>query len=426
MLDLKALRDTPDAIDAGLARRGLAPVAADILAKDVAHRETLQALQDMQARRNTASKSIGKAKASGDETTAAALMAEVADIKKAMPALEEDAKAQFEDIQSQLASLPNIPFEDVPLGDSEADNVELRRWGTPREFSFDALEHDDVGAPLGMDFEAAARMSGARFVVLRGEVARLERALGQFMLDHQVKHFGYEEVAPPILVWDKALFGTSQLPKFADDLFQTTANHWLIPTAEVALTNIVREEILDAEQLPLRFTALTPCFRSEAGAAGRDTKGMIRQHQFNKVELVSITAPDGSDAEHERMTEAAESVLKALDLPFRTMMLCTGDMGFSARRTYDLEVWLPGQKTYREISSCSTCGDFQARRMNTRMRIQGEKQTRFVHTLNGSGLAVGRALVAVLENYQNEDGTVAVPSALQPYLGGQTVLERRS
>ncbi|MEO0412037.1 MAG: serine--tRNA ligase [Pseudomonadota bacterium] len=424
MLDLKALRESPEAIDAGLARRAIEPVSANILALDAEHRDTLQRLQDMQAQRNTASKSIGKAKAGGDEKTAQALMAQVAEIKQAMPELEAAAKSQFEAIQARLASLPNIPFDNVPLGKSEEDNVELRRWGSPREFAFAPAEHDDVGAPLGMDFEAAARMSGARFVVLRGEVARLERALGQFMLDHQTREFGYEEVAPPVLVWDKALFGTSQLPKFSQDLFQTTANHWLIPTAEVALTNIVREDILDSRQLPLRFTALTPCFRSEAGAAGRDTKGMIRQHQFNKVELVSITAPDKSDAEHERMTQAAESVLKALELPFRTMLLCTGDMGFSARRSFDLEVWLPGQKAYREISSCSTCGDFQARRMNTRMRVPGEKQTQFVHTLNGSGLAVGRALVAVLENYQNEDGSVAVPAVLQPYLGGQTTLER--
>ncbi|MEM7570042.1 MAG: serine--tRNA ligase [Pseudomonadota bacterium] len=425
MLDLRALRESPETIDAGLARRGVAPIAAALVKEDESHRATLQRLQDMQARRNTASKSIGKAKATGDEVTAQSLMAEVAQIKEEMPSLEAAAKDQFDAIQAQLAALPNLPFEDVPDGASEDDNVEIRRWGTPGTYDFTPQEHDSVGAPLGMDFEAAARMSGARFAVLRGPVAQLERALGQFMLDHHTRNFGYELVAPPALVWDKALFGTGQLPKFADDLFRTTAEHWLIPTAEVVLTNLVREEIVNAEQLPLRVTALTPCFRSEAGAAGRDTKGMIRQHQFNKVELVSITAPNGSEAELDRMTEAAESVLKALELPFRTMLLCAGDMGFAARKSYDLEVWLPGQQTYREISSCSNCGDFQARRMNTRMRAAGEKQTQFVHTLNGSGLAVGRALVAVLENYQNEDGSVAVPAVLQPYLNGLTRLEKQ-
>lgn len=423
MLDIKRLRDDPDGFDADLARRGVAPVAAQLLAEDKRHRDVLQALQDAQSRRNTASKAIGQAKAKGDEDAAQALMAQVAEIKKTMPQLEEDAKALGQAVSDALASLPNTPAPDVPVGASEDDNVLIRTWGEPIQLGFAAKEHDVLGAPLGMDFEAAALMSGARFVVLRGQIARLERALGQFMLDQQTQNYGYEEVVPPVLVWDKAMFGTGQLPKFAEDSFKTTAEHWLIPTAEVALTNLVREQIIDTETLPIRLAALTPCFRSEAGSAGRDTKGMIRQHQFNKVEMVSITLPEHSAAEHERMTEAAEAILKALELPFRTMLLCTGDMGFGAQKTYDLEVWLPGQERYREISSVSNCGDFQARRMQARTRTAGEKQTQFVHTLNGSGLAVGRTLVAVMENYQQEDGSLAVPTVLQPYLGGQTILK---
>ncbi|MEM6683126.1 MAG: serine--tRNA ligase [Pseudomonadota bacterium] len=425
MHDIKRLREDPDGFDAALARRGNAPAASAILEVDAKHRAALQALQDMQARRNTASKAIGAAKAKGAEDDAQALMAEVAQLKVDMPAVEEEARAFGQTVSEHLSSLPNRPADDVPDGDGEDDNIEVRSWGAPTTFSFEPKEHDAVGAPLGMDFEAAAAMSGARFVVLRGQVARLERALGQFMLDQQTQNYGYEEVTPPILVWDKAMFGTGQLPKFAEDSFKTTADHWLIPTAEVALTNLAREQIIAEDMLPMRLTALTPCFRSEAGSAGRDTKGMIRQHQFSKVELVSITAPENSVAEHERMTKAAEAILKALGLPFRTMVLCTGDMGFGAIKTYDLEVWLPGQQRYREISSCSNCGDFQARRMNARMRRDGAKQTEFVHTLNGSGLAVGRTLVAVLENYQNMDGSITIPDVLQPYLGGLTKLESK-
>lgn len=423
MHDIKRLRDDPAGFDAALARRGVNAAAGALIETDKNHRAALQTLQDMQARRNTASKAIGKAKAAGDEAQAQALMAEVADIKQQMPQLEEEARTLSQQVTQALASLPNAPAKDVPDGADESDNKLIRTWGEPKNLGFEAKEHDVLGAPLGMDFEAGALMSGARFVVLRGQIARLERAIGQFMLDQQTQNYGYEEVTPPILVWDKAMYGTGQLPKFAEDSFKTTAEHWLIPTAEVALTNLVREQILDVETLPIRLTALTPCFRSEAGSAGRDTKGMIRQHQFNKVEMVSITTPDASEAEHERMTEAAEAILKALDLPFRTMLLCTGDMGFGARKTYDLEVWLPGQQRYREISSCSNCGDFQARRMQARMRRDGEKQTEFVHTLNGSGLAVGRTLVAVIENYQNQDGSIRVPDVLQPYLGGDTLLK---
>lgn len=423
MHDIKRLRDDPAGFDAALARRGVPPIAEGLLETDRKHRTALQQLQDIQARRNTASKAIGQAKAQGDDATAQALMAEVADIKKQMPKLEEETRVLGQSVVDLLASIPNTPLDDVPDGEDETKNAVLRSWGEPKHLDFEAKEHDVLGAPMGMDFEAGALMSGARFVVLRGQVARLERALGQFMLDQQTRNYGYEEVVPPVLVWDKAMFGTGQLPKFAEDSFKTTAEHWLIPTAEVALTNLVREQILDHEALPIRLAALTPCFRSEAGSAGRDTKGMIRQHQFNKVEMVSITAPEASADEHERMTQAAEAILKALDLPFRTMMLCTGDMGFGARKTYDLEVWLPGQQRYREISSCSNCGDFQARRMQARMRREGEKQTEFVHTLNGSGLAVGRTLVAVIENYQLKDGSIAVPPVLQPYLGGDTILK---
>lgn len=423
MHDIKRLRDDPAGFDADLAKRGVSPVADGLVKTDREHRDVLQKLQDMQERRNAASKAIGQAKAKGEEAEAQALMAEVAQIKKDMPQREEEARALGQAVADALASLPNAPLEDVPQGGDEDDNVEVRTWGEPKDLGFEAKEHDVLGEPLGMDFEAGALMSGARFVVLRGQVARLERALGQFMLDQQTQNYGYEEVAPPVLVWDKAMFGTGQLPKFAEDSFKTTTDHWLIPTAEVALTNLVREQILKESDLPIRLTALTPCFRSEAGSAGRDTKGMIRQHQFNKVEMVSIVAPEHSAAEHERMTEAAEAILQALELPYRTMLLCTGDMGFGAQKTYDLEVWLPGQKRYREISSCSTCGDFQARRMQARMRREGEKKTEFVHTLNGSGLAVGRTLVAVMENYQQDDGSIAVPTVLQPYLGGETVLK---
>ena len=347
-------------------------------------------------------------------------MAEVETLKGVLETQGTVERDTGEALRDLLAGLPNIPAPDVPPGADEADNQEVRRWGEP--FAIAApKDHTDLGEALGlMDFEAAARMSGARFVVLKGQLARLERALGQFMLDLQTREHGYLEVSPPLLVRDEAVFGTGQLPKFAEDLFHTEDGRWLIPTAEVSLTNLVREQITPAEELPLRLTALTHCFRSEAGASGRDTRGMIRQHQFQKVELVSITTPDQSEAEHERMVECAEAVLKALELPFRTMLLCAGDMGFSARKTYDLEVWIPSEGRYREISSCSNCGDFQARRMNARTRAAGEKGGRFVHTLNGSGLAVGRTLVAILENYQDENGAIAVPQALHPYMGGLT------
>jgi seryl-tRNA synthetase len=378
-------------------------------------------LQELLAERNDASKAIGQAKASRDEARAAELMAKVGALKEAIPALEATSKEQNEAVTAVLASLPNLPAEGVPQGADENDNVEVKRWGTPRSAE-GAKEHFDIGPALGLDFESAQAVSGARFVYLRGQIARLNRALGQFMLDTHTERFGYQEVVPPVLVRDEAVFGTAQLPKFAEDLFQTTDGRWLIPTAEVSLTNLVREQIVETATLPQRFTALTLCFRSEAGAAGKDTRGLIRQHQFDKVEMVSIVEPEQSDAEHERMTGAAEAILEALELPYRRMLLCTGDMGFSARKTYDLEVWLPGQNKYREISSCSNCGDFQARRMNARYKPEGQKQTRFLHTLNGSGLAVGRTLVAVLENHQNDDGSITVPAALRPYMGGLDVL----
>lgn len=423
MFDMKFIRETPDAFDAGLARRGLDPRAGEILALDEEARKFTHALNELQSRRNAASKEIGQAKAKGDEDRFNELRAEVDRIKQQIPTAEAEKQRALDRINEILSGLPNLPADGVPDGEDEAANEEIRRWGEPAKLN-SAKEHFDLGEALGqMDFETAVKMSGSRFVLLKGQLARLERALASFMLDLHTNEFGYTECQPPLLVKDEALYGTGQLPKFSEDLFRTEQDHWLIPTAEVSLTNIVREEILDAADLPLRFTAWTPCFRSEAGAAGKDTRGMIRLHQFSKVELVSITAPDRSDDEHERMTECAEEVLKRLELPYRTMVLSTGDMGFSACKTYDIEVWLPGQGRYREISSCSNCGDFQGRRMNTRFRAQGEKQTRFVHTLNGSGLAVGRALVAVLENYQQPDGSIAVPEALQGYMGGVEKIE---
>jgi seryl-tRNA synthetase len=425
MHDIKAIRDNPDAYDRAWARKGLSAQTLALLALDAQLRAAQTALQAAQSRRNEASKLIGQAKAKKDEAGATVLMAEVEALKGEMAtqtAVEADAGAKLREI---LAALPNLPADDVPDGEDEAGNVELRRWGDASNLPAARLnkpkDHVDIGAALGgMDFDAAARMSGARFVFLRGQVARLERALGQFMLDLQTTEGGYTECSPPLLVRDEALFGTGQLPKFAEDLFHTTDDRWLIPTAEVSLTNMVRQQIVAEEELPLRLTALTPSFRSEAGASGRDTRGMIRQHQFYKVELVSITAPDQSQAEHERMVGCAERVLERLGLAYRSMLLCAGDMGFGARKTYDLEVWLPSQATFREISSCSNCGDFQARRMDARCKTPGEKGTRFVHTLNGSGLAVGRTLVAVLENYQDEGGRVFIPEALQPYMGGLT------
>jgi len=422
MHDIRLIRENPAAFDAGLARRGLAPAAAAILAIDTRRRELVTRMQEAQARRNEASKAIGAAMGKGDHETANALKAEVAALKEQLPAHEDDERRLTAELQTALAVLPNLPADEAPDGADEADNVEVLRWGTPRTFDFTPREHADIGPALGLDFETGAMISGSRFTFLRGGMARLHRALAQFMLDFQTGTNDYVECITPLLVRDEAVFGTGQLPKFAEDLFKTTDGRWLIPTAEVSLTNSVREQILADATLPLRMTALTPCFRSEAGAAGRDTRGFIRQHQFEKVELVSITRPEDSAAEHERMTLCAEAVLQALELPYRKVRLCTGDMGATARLTYDLEVWLPGQNAYREISSCSNCGDFQARRMNTRYRPDGAKNTEFVHTLNGSGLAVGRTLVAVLENYQHADGSVDVPAVLAPYAGGLTRL----
>jgi seryl-tRNA synthetase len=420
MHDIKAIRDNPAAYDRAWASRGLSARTPELLELDARLRAAQTALQDAQSRRNEASKLIGQAKARKDEAGAAALMAEVESLKGVIAAQTDIEKTTAESLRALLAALPNLPADDVPEGEDEAGNVEQRRWGEP--FAIQApKDHVDLGQGAGlMDFEAAARMSGSRFVVLKGQLARLERALGQFMLDIQTREHGYLEVSPPLLVRDEAVFGVGQLPKFAEDLFHTTEGRWLISTAEVSLTNLVREQITDEDELPLRFTALTPCFRSEAGASGRDTRGMIRQHQFYKVELVGIATPERSEEEHQRMVESAEAILKRLELPFRTMLLCSGDMGFSARKTFDLEVWLPSQNTYREISSISNCGDFQARRMDARCKKSGDKGTRFVHTLNGSGLAVGRTLVALMENYQDESGRVAIPQVLQAYMGGLT------
>ena len=479
MHDIKTIRDDPEAFDAGLARRGLAPLAQALIALDDKRRAAIGELQKAQERRNAASKEIGQAMGRKDTAAAEALKAEVATLKTRMLEMEKREKDAFDAREAALAAIPNLPAHDTPNGRDENDNVEIRRIGAPPHFpnSYKPREHFEIGEALGlMDFEAAAKMSGARFVVLKGALARLERALTQFMLDLHTGEHGYEEVAPPLLVRDDAMFGTAQLPKFREDQFRAsaaasphdqymaaltraisksglaeseffrkisaeelfklaaaelkeetpgTANYWLIPTAEVPLTNLVRESIVDEKRLPLRYTAGTPCFRAEAGAAGRDTRGMIRMHQFNKVELVSITTPEESAAEHQRMTACAENVLKRLGLHFRTMALCTGDMGFASQKTYDIEVWLPGQGRFREISSCSVCGDFQARRMNARCKAAEAKHTRFVHTLNGSGVATGRALVAVLENYQNPDGSVTVPDALRPYMGGLTRIEAR-
>jgi seryl-tRNA synthetase len=425
MHDIRFIRENPAAFDAGLARRGLEPAAEAILSLDTQARAVATEMQQDQARRNEASKAIGQAMAAKDSARAEALKAEVAALKDRLPALEAQDRELAGQLSDRLLSLPNLPADDVPEGPDETANVEEMRWGEPRAFDFTPQDHADFGPALGLDFEGAAAMSGARFAALRGGMARLHRALAQFMLDAQTGKNGYEEVNPPLLVRDEALVGTGQLPKFADDLFRTTDGRWLIPTAEVSLTNLVREQILAQADLPIRLTALTPCFRSEAGSAGRDTRGFIRQHQFEKVELVAITTPEQSEAEHAHMLASAEGILQALGLPYRRMLLCTGDMGFSARKTYDLEVWLPSQNCYREISSISNCGDFQARRMNARYRPEGEKGTRFLHTLNGSGLAVGRTLVAVLENGQQADGTVIIPAVLQPYMGGVTKLEPR-
>jgi seryl-tRNA synthetase len=423
MHDLKSIREHPQAFDAGLKRRGLAPQAAAVLALDQERRRLQQVLEDMQARRNSLSKEIGRLKAKGEENAAAAAVAEVARLKETMPGAEQAEREKGAEIEALLATIPNLPAADVPDGTDETANKELRRQGEVLRLN-KPLQHFELGEALGlMDFTTAAKLSGARFVVLRGALARLERALAAFMLDLHVGEFGYTEVAPPFLVRDQILYGTGQLPKFAEDLFRVSGDYWLIPTAEVPLTNLAADSILEAAALPQRFTAYTPCFRSEAGAAGKDTRGMIRQHQFSKVELVSIARPEQSEAEHERMTECAETVLKRLGLPFRTIVLSTGDMGFAARKTYDIEVWLPGQSRYREISSCSNCGEFQARRMKARFREAGAKGTRFVHTLNGSGLAVGRTLIAILENYQQPGGSIALPEVLHPYMGGLAAIE---
>ncbi|QXM24954.1 serine--tRNA ligase [Elioraea tepida] len=419
MHNIRRIREDAAGFDAALARRGLSPVSAGLLALDQRRRASLAAFEQMQAARNALSKRIGEAKARGED--AAPLLAEAAAMGEAIAREEEEAQRLGAELDAALAALPNLPDPEVPDGSGEADNVELRRWGTPRAFSWTPLQHFELGERLGlMDFETAGRIAGARFTVLKGPLARLERALGQFMLDLQTGQGGYIEVSPPLLVREAAVFGTNQLPKFADDLFRTTDGRWLIPTAEVPLTNLVRESVLDEAELPLRVTALTPCFRSEAGAAGRDTRGMLRQHQFMKVELVSITRPEDSEAEHARMTACAEAVLQALGIPYRVVDLCAGDLGFGAARTFDIEAWLPGQGAWREISSCSNCRDFQARRMDARCRAAGRKGTRFVHTLNGSGIAVGRALIAVMENYQEEDGSITIPDVLRPYMGGMS------
>jgi seryl-tRNA synthetase len=442
MHDIKSIRDNPQAFDAGLARRGLKPLSASLLAIDETRRAAILASEQAQARRNAASKEIGDAKKAKDDARAAKLMAEVAELKTSMPQLEAAAKAADEELAKELSAIPNLPLGEVPDGVDEHGNVQRHVFGNRRNYAFAPKPHDDLGAALGdMDFETAAKLSGARFVVLKKGLARLERALGQFMLNLHIDEHCYTEINPPLLVRNEIMFGTGQLPKFEDDQFWAikgellaapdyerlrTERLGIIPTAEVALTNLVRESILDEKQLPMRLTALTPCFRAEAGAAGRDTRGMIRQHQFTKVELVSITTPETSKDEHERMLACAEEVLRRLDLHYRVMTLCTGDMGFSSQKTYDIEVWMPGQGdggAFREISSCSVCGDFQARRMDTRSRGPDGKP-RFVHTLNGSGTALGRALIAVMETYQQEDGSIAVPDVLQPYMGGLKVVAR--
>jgi seryl-tRNA synthetase len=456
MHDIRFIRDNPEAFDRGLARRGLPPQARRLIELDEKRREAIGKLEAAQARRNAASKEIGLAKKNKDEAKANALMAEVSALKDSIPEMEADEKKASNQLDDALAEIPNLPLDDVPDGKDEHDNVEHHRFGAKRDYTFAPKQHFEIGEALDqMDFETAAKLSGARFVVLKKGLARLERALGQFFLDvHTSEPHNYVEISPPILVRDRAMFGTAQLPKFVDDQFFASARadlaqvvgalgsdvdvrtdertgkqeafelFWLIPTAEVPLTNLVRESILDEAQLPMRLTACTPCFRAEAGAAGKDTRGMIRQHQFTKVELVSITTPEQSKDEHERMLACAEEVLRRLDLHYRVVTLCTGDIGFASQKTYDIEVWLPGQNAYREISSCSVCGEFQARRMNARYRTKEGRQVRHVHTLNGSGVAVGRALIAVMETYQQEDGSIAVPDALAPYMGGMKKIEK--
>ena len=421
MFDIKWIRDNPKAFDEGLARRSLPARAQELIALDTTRRDAQTRAQKIQTKRNSMSKEIGAAKARGEDPSD--IIAEVSESKAAQADAEHTASEAMAALETELTRIPNLPFDDVPVGNSEDDNVEIRRWGKPREFDFHVKDHVELGEALGMmDFERAARLSGSRFVVLTSALARLERALANFMINLHTGENGYMEINPPALVNDAAMFGTGQLPKFGEDLFRTEEGLWMIPTAEVPLTNMVAGDIVDEAQLPKRMTAMTSCFRSEAGAAGKDTRGMIRQHQFTKVEMVSVTTPDQSVEELERMTVCAETVLQRLELPYRTVVLCAGDMGFGARKTYDIEVWLPAQNTYREISSCSNCGDFQARRMKARFRAAGKEEIRFVHTLNGSGLAVGRTLIAILENYQQADGSIVVPAALNNYMGGIEVI----
>jgi len=418
MFDIKWIRANAEAFDLALQRRGAAPESATLLALDDRRRAVVTSLNDAQEKRNAASKLIGQAKAQKDEAKAAELMAEIADMKAVVQSGEEEERALTQALNDALAVLPNMLRDDVPDGADETDNVERGRFGTPPQFNFTAKEHFELGEAYGeMDFETATKMAGSRFVVLKGQIARMERALGQFMLDVHTLEHGFTEVGAPLLLKPEALFGTGQLPKFNEDAFETKDGRWLVPTSEVSLTNLVRESLLSEDELPLRFTALTPCFRAEAGSAGRDTRGMLRQHQFNKVEMVAITTPDKSDEEHERMLSCAETVMQRLEIPYRVLRLCAGDMGSTMARTFDIEAWLPGQDAYREISSVSIAGDFQARRMDARYRDANGKP-QFVHTLNGSGVAVGRALIAVMENYQQQDGTIRVPDVLQPYMGG--------
>jgi seryl-tRNA synthetase len=423
MFDIKWIRENPEAFDAGLARRGLAPAAESLLDLDKKRRAAETRAQEIQTERNALSKQIGIAKSKGED--AADILAKVAESKDAQAVAEAEAKEASAALDDALSGIPNLPAADVPDGEDESANVEIRTWGEPKQYDFEPKDHVDLGEGLGcMDFENAAKLAGSRFVVLSGPLARLERAIANFMLDTHISEHGLTEVAPPTLVNDATMYGTGQLPKFAEDLFHTEDGYWLIPTAEVPLTNLIAGEIVDDDTLPFRYAALTDCYRSEAGAAGKDTRGMIRQHQFKKVEMVTISAPETSDDELERMTGCAEAVLQKLGLPYRIVVLSTGDMGFGARKTYDIEIWLPGQAKYREISSCSNCGDFQARRMKARCRVKGEKGTRFVHTLNGSGVAVGRAMIGVLENYQQADGSIVVPEVLRPYMGGLEVIRK--
>ena len=420
MHDIKAIRQNPEAFDAGLARRGLAGQSAELLKLDEKKRAAQTSVQELQSRKNALAKQIGMAKGKGEDATA--LLEEGKQVGELLAALEASLTGRGE-LEALLDSIPNIPQDDVPFGTDEHGNKEVRVVGTKPNFSFKPKLHEDIGEALGlMDFEGAAKLSGARFVVLKGALARMERALASFMLDIHTGEFGYTEHVTPYLVRDAAVYGVGQLPKFAEDLFKTTNDYWLISTSEVTLTNLSGDMIIEEESLPIRRTAYTPCFRSEAGSAGKDTRGMIRQHQFSKVELVSVVHPDKSEEEHERMTSAAEEVLRRLGLHYRVMLLCTGDMGFCSQKTYDLEVWVPGQDTFREISSCSNCGPFQARRMKARFKARGAKDTQFVHTLNGSALAIGRTMVAIIENYQNEDGSITVPEALRPYMGGLEVI----